>query len=212
MKTELFIVVALVAVVVALFAWAVAKSKNATPVHRPVVGNANRKFFRRHMRKVYLAPLLIQKVFGFLPSQVAPRATLQFANIGEGTAPTGRKTYIPDATTTARYLLYKTGSDADHVALAGLGDTPLGPSDDQVDDITIPITINLLGAVPGTVRVVSNGTVTNGAFLKCAANGQVTNAVTTDVVIGRAVIGTDSTSAAGDVISIVPIVPGKYPF
>ena len=32
------------------------------------------------------------------------------------------------------------------------------------------------------------------------------------VVIGKALIGTDATSAAGDVISIIPIMPGKHPF
>ena len=143
----------------------------------------------------------------------APACTgIQFANIGEGSFDQGRKTYFADATTSSRYLLYKTGSDADHVALAGAGDTPLGPSDDSVADITVPISINLLGACPGTLRVVTDGTVTNGAWVKAAANGQVTAATTGDVVIGRAIITSDVTSAAGDVITIVPIVPGKHPF
>ena len=79
-------------------------------------------------------------------------------------------------------------------------------------DITVPISINLLGACPGTLRVVTDGTVTNGAWVKAAANGQVTAATTGDVVIGRAIITSDVTSAAGDVITIVPIVPGKHPF
>jgi len=139
-------------------------------------------------------------------------AGVQFANIGEGTFATGHKTCLPDAVTSARYLLYKTGSDADHVTLTGAGDTPLGPSDDMVVDTTIPITINLLGAAPGTLRVVTDGTVTNGAWVQAGANGQVTAGVTGNVVFGKAVIGTDTTSAASDVISIIPIVPGKHPF
>ena len=137
----------------------------------------------------------------------------QFANIGDGTFDSGIKSYLPDAATSYRYLCYKVGSTADNVALAGAGDTPLGASDDQAE-VGMPIAINLFGAVRGTVRVVTDGTATNGSPLKCAANGQVALATTsgTDIVIGRAIIPTETTKAAGDVISMIPIMPGKHPF
>ena len=141
-----------------------------------------------------------------------PVGGVQFANIGEGVAPSGVKMFIPDAVTTSRYLLYKKGSDVDHVAITTTGETPIGSSDDQVDDITVPLAINVFGAVRGTVKVVTDGTVADGNYVKCGTLGRVTVAVTTDVVIGKALIGTDTTTAAGDVISIIPIMPGKHPF
>ena len=148
----------------------------------------------------------------FPHNRVQRHAGVSFANIGEGTFADGRKTYFGDAVTTQRYLLYKIGSDGDHVAVTGAGDTPLGPSDDMVADVTVPISINLLGAGSDTVRVITDGTVLNGSYVTTGASGQVTLAVTTNLVIGRAIIGTDCTSAAGDVITIIPILPGKHPF
>ena len=215
MKLHLILfLVALAAVALALSAWAVATFKNAKSTPRPVIGNANRKFYRSHMRRFYLAPLLIQRIFGFLPGQVSPRGTLEFANIGEGTFGEGRVTLFGDATTSTRYLLYKIGSDADHVALAGAGDTPLGPSDDMVADVTVPIAINLLGPGSDTLRVVTDGSISNGDYVKCGAAGVAVKATTsgTDVVIGRAVFGSDTSNGANDVITIVPIMPCKHPF
>ncbi len=140
-------------------------------------------------------------------------AFVQFSNIGEGTYEHGRKSYLPDSSTTARYLLYKRGSDADHCVITGAGDDPLGPSDDQADTTTgQPITINILGASKGTVRVVTDGTVNDGDYVKCGTSGQVTQAATTNLSFGRAVIPTDCSKAAGDVITIIPALPAKYAF
>jgi hypothetical protein len=138
---------------------------------------------------------------------------LLFANIGEGTYENGRKSYLPDSSTSARNLLYKRGSDADHCVITGAGDDPLGPSEDQADTTTgQPITINILGAVKGTVRVVTDGTVNDGDYVKCGTSGQVTQAATTNLSFGRAVIPTDCSKAAGDVITIIPVLPAKYAF
>jgi hypothetical protein len=142
----------------------------------------------------------------------APAAGVQFANIGEGINETGVRSYLPDATTSSRYLLYKIGTDGDHCAITGAGETPLGSSDDQADSTTTPIALNLFGAVRGTVRVVTDGTVSNGNRVKCGATGKVTAASTTDVSFGIAIIGTDTSSADGDVITIIPMVPQKYVF
>lgn len=212
MKLTLFLfVIALCAVAFALFAWARGANQNASQ-SRPVVGNANRKFFRRHLRKVYLAPLLFERLVSYLPGQPVARGGIQFANVNEGIAPNGVKMFIPDAITTSRYLLYKKGSDVDHVAITTTGDTPIGSSDDQVDDITVQLAINVFGAVRGTVRVISDGTVADGNYVKCGTLGRVTPAVTTDLVIGKALLGTDRTAAAGEAIEIIPILPGKHPF
>lgn len=146
-----------------------------------------------------------------LSSILNPLPSITFANIGEGSYEDGKKTYIADADTTARYLLYKVGTDADHCAITGAGDDPLGPSDDQAASGTA-IGINLLGARKGTVRVTTDGTIANGDYVKCGVTGFVTKASTTDLSFGRAVIGTDATRASGDVITIIPVMPAKYVF
>jgi hypothetical protein len=203
---QLVLLFALVAVVVALFAWASAITKNAnqSSVRRS-------RGMRRHWREFYLAPLLVERLFRWFGYTRVHRGGVQFANIGEGTSRHGAKSYTPDAATTSRYLCYKIGTDGDHVAITGAGDTPLGQSDDQAD-AGIPIGINLFGVVPGTLRVVTDGTISNGQHVKCGATGKVTVAATTDRSFGIAIIGTDQTSADGDVITIIHCVPHLYVF
>lgn len=155
--------------------------------------------------------LLLLSMQRLLPG-VANSRHVQFANIGEGTYDTGCKSYLPDATTNSRYLLYKIGTDGDHCAITGAGDTPLGSSDDQADSTTTPITVNLFGAVRGTVRVITDGTVNNGDRVKAVASGKVGQGATTEVTFGIAIIGTDTSKADGDTITIIPMVPQKYVF
>lgn len=209
MNIHLTIVMALIALLaVCLVAWAMAAKRNATPA-RP------RRYsgFRRTWRKIHLLPLGIQRLTGWLPGQ-SIRPEVQFANIGEGDFGDGIMPLLPDAATTARYLLYKAGSDADHCALCGAADTPLGPSDDMVSAsyTDVPIAIKLLGAFRGTTRVVTDGTCTHGNYVKPVANGKVGLAANGDLVIGRAIIRTDMSSADGDAITIIPILPAKHPF
>lgn len=159
-------------------------------------------------RALYLGALKFRTAFA-APVQFRG---VEFANIGEGTYEHGIRSYQPDASTTSRYLLYKRGSDADHCALCGAGDDPLGPSDDQADVNGPKIAIKLLGAIKGTVRVVTDGTVNDGDYVKCGANGLVTQAATTNLSFGRALISTDTSKAANDVITIIPSLPAKYAF
>jgi len=209
----MLLIVALVAVAFALFAWAAAAYKNAVnPSRSPRIGNANRQFSRRHFRKFHLAPLLIERIAWWFGFSRAPRGGIQFANIGEGTQEHGVKTFLADAATTGRYLLYKAGSDADHCAIAGLNDVCLGPSDDQAE-AGLPIAINLLGVKPGLIRVQTDGTIANGNPVKSGAAGQATKATTGDAgIFGIALIGTDASSAAGDTIVVQHSVPMKYSF
>lgn len=138
---------------------------------------------------------------------------VQFANIGEGTFERGVKSYLPDATTSSRYLIYKIGTDADHVAVAGAGDTPIGQSDDQADDVTVPIAIALFGLGTGMLRVITDGTIANGDYVKTGASGKATKASNGDAgCFGRAIFGTDTSSANGDVITVVHDVPMKFAF
>lgn len=202
MKITLLIL-ALLALVMLVVAWAITKSRNAN------IQSIRSQRRLSPWRKLYLLPLL----FNFLPDRRA-LGGIQFSNIGEGTFGDGIKSYIPDAATAARYLLYKIGSDSDHCAVCGAGDTPLGSSDDLADsaNLDLPIAIKLFGAVKGTTRVITDGTVANGNRVKCAANGQVTVAATADVSFGIAIITSDGSSAAGDPIQIIPVLPQKYAF
>lgn len=210
MKITLLIVSVLVIATVIVALIDIVKKSAPTLMDRP----RRHKGARRHWRAFYLAPLLFDRVawwFGFVR---APRGGARFANIGEGTHEHGIKSYIPDSGTISRYLLYKIGSTADNCVICGAGDTPLGPSDDQADsnNLDLPIGIKLLGAIHGTTRVITDGTIANGNKLKCGANGQATVANNGDVVIGLAIIPTDAVVVAGDPIEMIPIMPAKHPF
>jgi hypothetical protein len=135
-----------------------------------------------------------------------------FANIGEGTFEGGVKTYVADAATSGRYLIYKIGTDADHVAIAGLNDVAIGVSNDQAE-AAMPIAIQLFGCKPGMLRVQTDGTIANGDYMKAGAAGQATKATTGDAgIFGKALFGTDTSSAAGDAITFVHDVPSKVSF
>ena len=166
---------------------------------------------RRTWRKLYLMPLGLRRLAGWLPGRnIEPE--VQFANIGEGSYEKGLRSYIPDAAAGSRYLLYTRGSDADHCAVAGAGADPLGPSDDQAGSDGVPIAINVLGAGVGTIRVTADGTLADGNYVKCGANGYATKASTGDLSFGRALISTDTSANNGDVITIIPMAPAKYAF
>lgn len=199
---EIMLVISIVAFLAILLIPKMAVRKDTHPPRN--------KDFRRTWRKLHLIPLALER---FLPRHKFS-ARVQFVNIAEGTYEHGVKSYLPDAGTTARYLIYKQGSDADHCAITGLNDIPLGSSDDLADanNLTVPISINLFGAKPGTVRVVTDGTVNNGDPVKCGATGQVTQAAAGDMSFGRALITSDMSKAAGDVISIIHDVPFKNQF
>jgi hypothetical protein len=143
---------------------------------------------------------------------------VHFANIGEGTHETGRKSYLVDSGSTSgtRYLLWKVGAtSADYVAVCGLNDIPLGPSNDAYDSTNadVPIEIQLCGSATGTIRVTTDGTISNGNYVMTGANGQATLAITGQAgIFGRAIIGTDCTAAAGDIIEVVHTLPTKLAF
>jgi hypothetical protein len=126
---------------------------------------------------------------------------VQFANVGEGDFGHGRRSMLMDASVTlfSRYLLYKTGSDGDHAVVCGAGDIPIGQSDDQFDsnNTDVPIAINMFGVCPGTLRVITDGTITNGGYVMTGANGQATAATTGQQgIFGRALFGTDTTPSS----------------
>lgn len=217
---EVLVIVALTAVVVALFAWAISKLKNAAERDgrkREILQGYNshmrRKTFARNVRETFL---LLPLLFGSWGRRRGKATLPQFANIGEGTHEHGIKSYIPDAGTNSRYLIYEIGSVADNCRIAGGVNEPLGPSEDQADsnNLDIPIAVKLLGAVKGTVRMTSDGTCINGGrvVVKLDGSGQVADLTASATghtywVIGKAIIPTDAVVVAGDPIEVIPYVP-----
>ena len=143
----------------------------------------------------------------------------EFANIGEGTFDTGKRSFILDAAGAqagTRYLLHKiSATDGDHATICGLNDIPIGVCQDAYDanNTDVPVEIALFGVCPGTLRVVTDGTLANGDYAKAGATGQATKATTGDAgIFGRALFGSDTTSAAGDVLTFMHTVPSKLAF
>ncbi len=183
-------------------------------------------------RLLFLVPLMIQRATGWLPFQPKP-GKVQFANIGEGTYPRGVKTYLADASAinspAVHFLLYKKSAAppagtaaADYVTLCTANtDIPLGPSDDGAKLVGDLLAINLLGAVRGTIRVVTDGTIADGDYVmpsaltvtpvgaSAATAGAVAKYVvaSTNRLIGKAVIPSDSTAEAGATIEMIPMAP-----
>jgi hypothetical protein len=108
---------------------------------------------------------------GFVPKTRAP-LTAYFANIAEGTH-CGSISKKADATNATRHLLAKFGSDADHYALCGASDIPIGPVTDEADAIDDLNEIVLLGIKNETVLMIASEAITAGEAVFTAANGKV---------------------------------------
>lgn len=174
-------------------------------------------------RQACLLPLLIGKIFGETPKTAGGTPALpggvQFANAGEGTHEHGKKSYLPVAATTVRYLFYEQGATTnDYCQLAQGTNEPLGPSDDLADTnaLDVPIPVKLLGAFTGTTRAVSDGTVTNNTRICVSKDG--TGRATCPLsgagaywVVGKAIVPTDDdgggTVVAGDNFEFIPCFP-----
>ena len=199
---NLLLILALLAVAVTLLAWAAANSQNAF-----IRESNNSRRWRWKSRRLPPLP--------FDPPAILP----QFCNVGEGTHEHGRKSYLGDAATTVRYLLYEQGvTTNDYCKLAAGANQPLGPSDDLVDAnaLDIPITVKLLGAFAGTSRAVSDGTVTNSTLICVSKDGTgratcPAGGAGTYWVVGRAVIPSDDDAGgpvvANDDFEFIPCFP-----
>jgi hypothetical protein len=127
--------------------------------------------------------------------------------LGDGVHESGILSKRADATHSYRYLLVKTGTDADHVAVNGASDKPLGLCADTPEAAEDPANVHLLGAVKGTQLCVASEAITAGSDLYTAASGKVQNEPTsagTYYRIGRAVT---ASGADLDVIEFEPCLP-----
>jgi hypothetical protein len=213
---EMSVLFAIIAVVVALFAWAAAKLKYAwQAANRQRAGT----IIGRWRVLMVLLSLWTSDLLERLRLKPLGRPTLpQFCNVGEGTHEHGKISMVSDTATTLRYLFYEASATANECTPALGTNEPLGPSDDLADTnaLDIPITIKLLDAFVGTARAVSDGTVTNNTRI-CVAKDSTSRATCpaggagTFWVVGKAIVPTDNDAGgpvtAGDVFEFIPCFP-----
>lgn len=133
--------------------------------------------------------------------------TVRVNAITDGIHETGVVTKKADAALSTRHLLVKVGSDADHIAVAGAADIPLGPCIDEPSAAEEVASVRLLGAVKGTVLMVaSEAMATTQVEVYAAASGKV--ALNGVVKVGRL---RSTASADGDLIEVEPCTPVVSP-
>ncbi len=202
----LLIIIVILAVAVALFAWAAVTNQNAS--------------LRKYLARVWLKHHLISLLF----RQPDSFGGTQFCNVGTGTHEKGHKSYIADAATAARYLFYEQGVTSNDYCKLALGvNEPFGPSDDLADAnaLDIPIAIKLLGAFHGTTRAISDGSVTNNTRIAVSKDGTgraicPAGGAGNYWVVGKAIVPSDNDAggpvAANDDFEFVPCFPVKVAY
>lgn len=126
----------------------------------------------------------------------------------EGTAGTHEKAIgrFTDAAIATRHLLFKQGSDADHIVVCGANAIPLGTVADEATAAEARVHINLLGKGP-TKRMVASEAISAGEQVYTAANGKVQDlpgAAGTYYLVGTALT---AAAADGDVIEVSDCAP-----
>lgn len=120
-----------------------------------------------------------------------------------------RLSKLADAAHSYRYLLVKTGSDADHIAVNGAGDLPLGVCSDTPEAAEDVAAVDLFAATGETRLMVASEAIAAGAYVFTAAAGKVQDepaVAGTYYLVGRA------RTAAGadlDVIEVESCLPIK---
>jgi hypothetical protein len=138
-------------------------------------------------------------------------ARARFANIGEGQAGTGNKSYLPDTAIASRYNLVIIGSSQYNITPSSANtDLPLGICTDSPDAtlLDVPVNVALLGCANGTLKVVLNGSVNAGDLLQSNGDGTAIKLLTTAgtfYAIGRALMA----GVAGDTIEFAHTFPQK---
>ena len=134
-----------------------------------------------------------------------------FANIAEGSSPTGNKSYLPDAAITNRFNLVIIGSSQNNITPSAANtDIPLGVCTDAPDStlLDVPVNVAILGCANGTLKVVLGGTVNAGDMLQSNGDGTAIKLLTTTGTfynIGRALMS----GVSGDTIEFAHTFPLK---
>lgn len=157
------------------------------------------------MNPTFILTLALVAIFTVLlvPALCARRRRSEtvFANIAEGTH-TDSITKLTDAAIATRYLLFKVGSDANHIAVGGATDLPLGSVADEASAAEEYVAVNLLGKGPTKLLVASEAMATTGVKVYAAASGKI-------ALSGTVLVGTLLTTAAadGDVVEVSDCEP-----
>jgi len=158
-------------------------------------------------------PVALAAAFSAWRRRPANRASLRvtFANIAEGQAINGQKSYLPDTAITSRFSLVIIGSSQNNItSSASNTDIPLGVCTDAPDsaNLDVPVNVAVLGAARGTQKVLLSGTVNAGDMLQSNGDGGAIKLLTTTGTfynIGRALMS----GVAGDTIEFTPSFPLK---
>jgi hypothetical protein len=122
-------------------------------------------------------------------------------NIAEGvhTDAITRKT---DAAITVRHLLYKKGTDGNHIAVSGASDQPIGTVDDEATAAEALVAVQLLGKGP-TKRMVASEAINPGVAVYAATGGKI--ATTGTILVG---VSLGTAAADDDVIEVLDFPNG----
>jgi len=159
------------------------------------------------MKKLlYLLPVVLCRLTGHMPCQPRPRsASVQFANIAEGTHDTGNLPKLADAALATRYLIVKHGTDADHVAIAtAASDALLGVCTDEASAAEDPVNVFVIGAGKGTQLVTLGGVVALDGLITADSAGKGVAASSGNKIIGKAL----KAGVSGDRIPFAPAGAG----
>ena len=124
---------------------------------------------------------------------------------GAGLEGLGVVTRLSSGALTEKFLLVKMGADANHVALCGAADPPIGVALALASAAEENIDVALLPGNLSTIKVVASAAIGFGALVEPAANGRVATlgiGAGTHHVVGRAM---ESAAGAGSVITIIPM-------
>jgi hypothetical protein len=115
----------------------------------------------------------------------------------------GVKTMLADAAIT-RGMVVKFGTDEDHVAVTSAATSvPIGIALDTADAAEDPVSIALLGAYTGTLKVVAGAAITIDDWVQGTTAGVAITWAATGYCVGHAL---QAAQAAGDIIEIAPVV------
>lgn len=133
---------------------------------------------------------------------------LGLANIAEGTHE-GSLTRKTDAAISTRYLLARVGSDADHVAVCGASNAPIGVFTDEAAAAEAFLALDLLGVSKRTTLLVASEPISAGAHLYTAANGKVQDLPTAPGTYYEVGLALTAAAADGDLLEASHCLPRK---
>lgn len=108
----------------------------------------------------------------------------------------GTMTRLADAAHALQHLLVKFGSDADHIAVAGVADMPIGTCDDTPGEAEASAAVRLLGSFDGSITMVASEVIGAGVRVFQAAGGKVS--LLPEAAGDYWCVGTSLTAAAAD--------------